>query len=132
MEPRIESDLREFDLGEWEGVTYRELMQKKRFWHHMLEDPAYAPHGGESPAGVSERLAGALRRIADRHVEQRIVVVTHGGALSLAFGLILDNDYSQWQRVMDNCAVSELVFEPAPELDGMCSVIPTHSKPRSW
>lgn len=38
--------------------------------------------------------------------------MSHGGALSLAFGLLLDGDYGQWRRVMDNCGVSELTLEP--------------------
>ena len=29
---------------------------------------------------------------------------------------LLDGDYTQWKRVMHNCAVSELVIEPEPAL----------------
>jgi broad specificity phosphatase PhoE len=43
-------------------------------------------------------------------------VVTHGGAISLALAHLLDDDYSNWNRVMHNCAVSELVFAPEPQL----------------
>lgn len=104
--------LREFDLGSWEGKTYRELLTEHRLWDHMRADPHYAPHGGESPLGVAERLCGTLRDIHLRHPAERVVVVSHGGALSLAFGLLLDGDYGQWRRVMDNCAVTELTLEP--------------------
>lgn len=41
--------LREFDLGSWEGKTYRELLTEHRPWEHMRADPHFAPHGGESP-----------------------------------------------------------------------------------
>ena len=34
----------------------------------------------------------------------------------MALAALLDGDYSQWKRVMHNCAVSELVFEPEPAL----------------
>ena len=34
----------------------------------------------------------------------------------MAMGAILDGSYTQWHSVMDNCAVSELVLEPEPEL----------------
>ena len=44
------------------------------------------------------------------------MVVSHGGALSMAFAELLDGDYTRWQRSMDNCAVSELVLEPLPDL----------------
>ena len=34
----------------------------------------------------------------------------------MAMGAILDGDYTHWRRVMANCAVSELVLDPSPEL----------------
>jgi probable phosphoglycerate mutase len=114
LELRIAEDLREFDLGTWEGKTYRELMQEHRLWDKMKSDPHFAPHGGESPLGVAQRLAQAWQRIARTHPERPTVVVTHGGAISLALAHLLDDDYANWNRVMENCAVSELAF--APEL----------------
>jgi len=107
-----EPGLREYDLGAWEGKTYRELHEQHRLWDHMRADPHYAPHGGESPRAVAERISGALCRIASAHADARVVVVSHGGALSLAFGLLLDDDYSRWRRVMDNCGISELRLDP--------------------
>jgi broad specificity phosphatase PhoE len=112
LEVCTDEGLREFDLGSWEGRTYRELHERHRLWDHMRDDPHYAPHGGESPLRVAERITGALRRIAGRHPGARVVVVSHGGALSLAFGLLLDGDYSRWRRVMDNCGITELSLEP--------------------
>ena len=61
-------------------------------------------------------LVPPLSRIAASHGEQRVVVVAHGGALSMAFAELLDGDYTRWKRVMDNCAVSELVLHPTPAL----------------
>ena len=113
---RLEEDLREYHLGSWEGKPYSELYRVHKLWHHIKTDPDFAPHGGESPRQVASRLTAALRKIAADHPGERVVVVTHGGALSMAMGAILDGDYTQWRRVMANCAVSELVFEPRPEL----------------
>ena len=114
----VEEDagLREYDLGSWEGRSYRELFNDERLWDKMREDPDFAPHGGESPSQVARRFVAALRAIAERHSGERVVVVTHGGALSMGLGALLDNDYSSWNRMVDNCAVSELVLEPAPQL----------------
>jgi broad specificity phosphatase PhoE len=116
LTPTLDAELVEYDLGEWEGLSFKTLFEDKKLFDHMRRDPDFNPYGGESPRQVGNRLAGALRRIADRHRGDRVVVVTHGGALSIAFGVILDNDYSQWSRMMKNCAISELVFEPTPEL----------------
>jgi len=116
LERRSHDGLREYHLGSWEGKPYSELMQVHRLWHHIRTDPDFAPHGGESPRDVVERFTAALRELADRHVGERIIVVTHAGALSMAMGAILAGSYREWHPVMENCAVSELVFEPAPAL----------------
>jgi broad specificity phosphatase PhoE len=45
-----------------------------------------------------------------------VIVVAHGGALSMGLAALIDGDYTQWKRVMNNCAVTELVVEPVPAL----------------
>jgi probable phosphoglycerate mutase len=116
VEHHARADLREYDLGSWEGKTFAELHDELEFFHHIRSDPDFAPHGGESPHSVATRLSSALSRIAAAHPGERVVVVTHGGALSMAMGAILDGHYREWHAVMDNCAISELVFEPKPAL----------------
>jgi broad specificity phosphatase PhoE len=116
LEPQIDAALTEYHLGCWEGKTYHDLQHEHRFWHHIKRDPDFAPHGGESPRQVTERFTRALLRIARGHPDRRVIVVSHGGALSMSLGHLLAGDYGEWQPVMDNCAVSELVVEPRPEL----------------
>ena len=113
---RIEDDLREYHLGAWEGVSYAELVREHRLFERMRADPDWQPGGGESARQVAERLAGQLAAIAARHAGQRVIVVSHGGALTLGLGLLLDRELSAWRRVMDNCAISDLVFDPEPSL----------------
>ena len=112
----LEDGLAEYHLGSWEGKSYRDLFHEHRLFHRIKDDPDFAPHGGESPRQVTDRFVGALRRIADRHPASRVIVVAHGGALSLALAHLLEGSYRDWGPVMDNCAVSELVLEPHPEL----------------
>lgn len=116
LEPELDADLVEYDLGSWEGMSFQALLEEKKLFQNMRADRDYRPHGGESPKQVGDRLAGALRRIAERHPGERPVVVSHGGALSIALGLLIDDDYGSWGRMMKNCAVSELVLEPQVEL----------------
>jgi broad specificity phosphatase PhoE len=116
LEPCVDSDLAEYDLGCWEGKSYRDLNEEHRLWHHMKRDPDFAPHGGESPRQVVERFTAALLRIGDVHRGEHVIVVTHGGALSMGLAKLVDGDYGSWGKVMDNCAVSELVVHPRPEL----------------
>ena len=116
LRPELDPDLSEYDLGDWEGESFESLHRDRKLFENMRLDPDYRPHRGESPRQVGLRLAEALRRIANRHPGERVVVVSHGGALSIAFGLLIDQDYRRWDRMMDNCAISELVFEPTSQL----------------
>ena len=116
LAPRTADDLREYDLGAWEGKTYRELHEVEDLWTHIRNDPDFAPHGGESPRQVIERVTGCLRTLAASHPGERVIVIVHGAALAMTLGEILEPGTGRWSRPMDNCAVSEFVFEPEPEL----------------
>jgi broad specificity phosphatase PhoE len=116
LQPRIEDDLREYHLGAWEGVSYAELVREHRLFERMLSEPDWLPGGGESARQVAERLGGRLAAIASHHPGERVIVVTHGGALTLGLGWLLERKVTAWRRVMDNCAISDLVFDPEPRL----------------
>jgi probable phosphoglycerate mutase len=116
LAPRYEDDLREYDLGAWEGKSYAELVREHRLFERMRREPDWQPGGGESARQVAERLAGRIAGIAEAHAGERVILVTHGGALTLALGWLIDREHAAWRRVMDNCAVSELVFAPEPSL----------------
>ncbi len=116
LEVQIDPELGEYHLGSWEGKSYSSLFREYKLFENMKSDPEFAPHGGESPRQVAERFGGALQRIAAGHPGQRVVVVAHGGALAIALGHLIDGNYREWRKVMDNGAVSELVLEPIPDL----------------
>jgi broad specificity phosphatase PhoE len=116
--PVVDADLSEYALGVWEGRSYRDLLEREDFWGRISRDPDFAPEGGESVRQVAERFARAARRIAAAHAGARCIVVSHGGAMALGLGWLLDARHASWKRVMRNCAVSELVFDPGPRLAG--------------
>lgn len=86
-----EPDLREYDFGEWDGLTPAEL-QAHGFWKAVSQDPEFAPPGGEGFATAARRLTAALGRIASAHPGQAVVVVTHGLALAAGLALMLTSD----------------------------------------
>jgi len=84
--PVSDSSLRERSFGCLEGKTAAEAASlhpeaqrrmRERDWRYE------APGGGESRAAATERVMGALRRIAEAHAGQRVLVVTHSAVLSL-------------------------------------------------
>jgi len=88
----VEPDLIEQSLGEWQGLPHAELPAK-------LTLPAHAfwplggrehPPGGESMAGVIERVGAALERLAVSHPGEDVVAVSHGGAIRAAVAYALD------------------------------------------
>ena len=69
---------READFGAWEGLTFAEVQERwpaeMAAW---LADPEVAPPGGESLAGVNERVTAALRRVLADRERQTVLVVSH-------------------------------------------------------
>jgi len=110
-------DLSEYNLGEWEGLTYQELRYERRLWDRMSEDPHWAPPGGESAYEFAMRVLGAFQRIAEQHKGQTILIVGHGGAIATALALLLERRGGEWKKYgMINCAISELIMGPTPKL----------------
>ncbi len=115
--PVIDPALPEYAIGEWEGESYRDLALERGFFARIETDLDFAPPGGESPRRVVERTVSALRRISRGHPGQGVVVVGHGAALAFALAQLIDGDPQRWQQYhMENCAVTELVVEPDPQL----------------
>lgn len=109
VSPTIEEELREFDLGDWEGRSFRDLQEQEGLWSRWEVDPDFAPPNGESPVSFTQRAARALAQLAARHPGARILVVTHGGFISNVLAAWLGDHPGDW-RAFDphNCAVSIL------------------------
>jgi probable phosphoglycerate mutase len=115
MALRIDPSLQEIDLGEWEGLPFHQLDTEHRLLENLRSDPDYAPHGGESLRQVADRATGAIRRIVEDHPSEQIVLISHGGALCCALASLLGTAPLVGEEYyMENCAVTELVFEPQP------------------
>jgi len=84
-------ELREYDFGEWDGLTPAEL-RARGFWAAVKRDAEFAPPGGERFAAAARRLSAALDRIASAHPGASVIVVTHGLALAAALALSLTGD----------------------------------------
>ena len=97
-------------------MSYDALLQEHDFFTR-IEDPDYAPPGGESVRVVSERVVAAWERVRDQHPGAPVVLVGHGAATALGLAALIDGSPLQWQRYhVANCSVSELRFDPAPQL----------------
>jgi len=102
---------RETSFGEWEGKTYMEMQQQ---WPRELaawqRDPiANTPPGGESLADLLQRAASGLRAIEQKHQDQTVLVVAHGGVLRAALCSALDwPSPTFWRIELGSASFSEL------------------------
>ena len=74
----VDPDLVETDFGDWEGLTFGEVVAR---WPDEMEawraDVSAAPPGGESFAAVAKRVDAALDRLLTERKGQTVVVVSH-------------------------------------------------------
>jgi probable phosphoglycerate mutase len=74
----VDPDLVETDFGDWEGLTFGEVLA--RWPDEMAEwqaDASAAPPGGESFAAVAKRVDAVLDRLLTGRNGQTVVVVSH-------------------------------------------------------
>ncbi|MBQ3126465.1 MAG: histidine phosphatase family protein [Clostridia bacterium] len=72
-------DLREIDVGDWDGLPHSEVdrcwVDERHLWHSDFVN-AYCP-GGESVRGLFARIRETFRRLADENPGQTVALFTH-------------------------------------------------------
>ncbi len=117
LEPVSMPELREIDVGQWEGLTPEELY--RRFPEHMEayeRDPARTVRlGGESYLQLQARGLAALQQIERNHLaDQTIIVVSHGGTIRAILCHVIGLDLGNFGRLwLDNGSISELRYNAA-------------------
>ena len=112
LTPRPMPNLREIDVGKWEGLTPEELY--RRFPEHMDafdRDPARTVRlGGESYAQLQERALVALNAIHAAHPgDELVLAVSHGGTIRALLCHIIGLDLGRFGRLwLDNGSLTEL------------------------
>ena len=81
IEPEKTSHLRELNIGDWEGMTWQELMTRyPAEWQARLADIVnYRVPNGENLLDVNNRVMPAIDRIVTTHRGEEVLVVGHGG-----------------------------------------------------
>lgn len=113
-EIRLDPRLMEIGQGEWEGRTHADLARDDaaRYSAWRSDDHAQPP-GAEPIEQVVQRVGSLLDEIGSMD-EPVIGLVSHGGTLRVAIGLLLGLQASRfWRMDLDNCSISS--FAPAEE-----------------
>lgn len=92
---RIDAAFDEVDLGEWQGRSFDEVRDEPAWQHWLAHRGSAQPPGGEPFADVARRAGAGLRRLANAHAGQQVLVVSHGDVIkamvATVLGLSLDN-----------------------------------------
>jgi alpha-ribazole phosphatase len=100
IEPVHRSELREVNIGIWEGLTWQEIQNRwPEKWQARLNDLVnYRVPEGENLLDVEARLMPVVQEILERHKGQEILLVGHGGVnriiLLTAIGAQLANMFT--------------------------------------
>ncbi|MBI4787765.1 MAG: histidine phosphatase family protein [Chloroflexi bacterium] len=113
--PVVEPQLREIRLGEWQGLSYAEV--RRRYFTERDPLPVYPvdspPRGGECLRELQARLVAAVERIAARHPEQCVLVVTHGACLKVLLCAWLKIELASHARLrFDSGSITEVYLHP--------------------
>lgn len=99
---KTSKDLRELDLGHWEGLTEDDFRERfSKVYKQWRNDPlAVSPPEGESVADATARLSAALEKILKGNSAETVVVVLGRFAAAIARCQFGDDGYgSFWQYV---------------------------------
>ncbi len=115
--PNTRAELAEYGIGEWEGVHYRELLEKYHFFTRIQAAPEFAPAGGESLRQVLARVTIILQKVSQRHAGETVLLVGHGASMAMTLAHHIDGDFQQWRNYLfDNCSITEFRFLPRVEV----------------
>jgi probable phosphoglycerate mutase len=110
IEPDVEPDLREVHLGEWEGGLYRKMAAERHpaFAEMNTTQDWGAVPGAETSTELRTRVRRAIERIHVNHPGQRIIAVSHGGAIGAVLAEAT-GARSLAFATADNASISQLI-----------------------
>ena len=103
------SELREINYGETESLTYGEIEKKYPELAEAIHkfSPELSFPGGESLQGFIARTLKFLDRLNQNTPEQKILIVSHGGAMRTLLCNLLGVGQSYWRTFrLDNASLS--------------------------
>lgn len=113
---RLDSRLREANFGDWEGLTYNQIKEKYSNALTAWETDVYknAPPNGETLEQLTVRTQSMLNDICEKHKDQTVLLVAHGGVLQTMLCLALNlKPTMYWQFHLSPASLSEIAFYPA-------------------
>ena len=104
---RAIAGIQEFSVGEFAGRRSSDPCVSEVFATWVGGDLTVGCPGAETGSEVVRRFSGALDALADQHRGESVVVISHGGVMSLAIADTSTNATSELtrQRLLPHCSV---------------------------
>ncbi len=114
LTPRVERDLREVFLGDWEGGELRQrVIDGDPIAAQMFETGRWDVIPGAEPAAeLRDRVHAAIERIAAAHRDELVVAVAHGGVIGQAVNIATGSGGFVFTGT-DNASITHLVITEA-------------------
>jgi broad specificity phosphatase PhoE len=91
----IDPAWRERDAGECEGMTREEIYAK---FHKMFEMGVFQAPNGETPDQLYARVIPAFEQLEANHVDQTVLIVSHGGTIAALIAHVLNLPHQESWR----------------------------------
>lgn len=114
LEVQTMPELREVDVGAWSGLSRAEAEERYPEGFKRWRDGQPGWDDGETYEAMSERVLGAIQRIAADHPDRPALVVAHGGPIRAIHAAALGLDVHAYRRVRP--------VEPNARLSAVCLV----------
>lgn len=132
----VEPDFTEISLGEWEGLSKEEVMQKyPEEWEKRGSDfMRFAPPGGESFSDLSRRTVPAFKRLYSRFSKLRHVLVMSHQAVNRSILAELGEPYADsWLDIpQEPAALNELELGKKRSGAWNCNIIRANARAPLW
>lgn len=105
--------LQEYEVGELDGAPYADPRAQAVFAAWLAGDLTAGFPGGETGQHIVERLRDATQDIAAAHPAERVVVISHGGVMSLAIPRLSPNvrDDLARRQYLPNAVPAEVAID---------------------
>ena len=109
MGVRVEPEMREVYLGEWEATFRKHMADGHPIGERVMAEGRWDVIPGAEPGeAFAARVRGAVTRLAAAHLDETIVVVTHGGVIGQVLALASGSKPFVFVGA-DNASISHLV-----------------------
>jgi broad specificity phosphatase PhoE len=106
-------DLREVDVGRWEGKSWEEISRQEPEAHRLfVTDPAtHGYAGGENLSQVHDRVLPCVQRVMTAHLGQCVLIVGHNVVNRTLLAAMLNLPLARARGIsQDNCGINVIRF----------------------